>query len=222
MCEKPASVNTFASWMAESISRAMQGLCWSKGRDKDRETSLARKLLEDSCIVLCLRAMRGADSPEGLATVYFHAGFTNFRSWQMTVLKLYTVAEGQRQNGLLPLSITDLDAADLPDILEHQDDLDSVLESLSEHSVCTLAEALKAFVNFTHAQTLTLFKITEPSDAVARDCPPGFVYVAEMAGTDAAVEVWKGSAAEIAARSRRERKAAPEPAARRLSAKMCT
>ena len=224
LCQEPVTQNNFAVWMAASIKRVMQQWCWSRGSSssKDREASLARKLLEDSYIVLRLSATPAEERPEiAAAAVYLHVGYTNFKTWKMSMLRLHTVGDGQRENALLPLSITDLDCTDLPDILSNEDELQSVLEILSEEGVFTLEEALKASVKFEHPQTLSLFKVTEPSDAVARDRPPGFLYVREMPAADyAEVEIWKGCQAEVAARVDRGKKR--RRAARIMSARVCS
>ena len=120
-----------------------------------------RQSLENTDVVLAIRKL---DDVSDLG-VWFHIGFVNYKSWQMSTLQLTCerlADDGQRAH----LRLVDIEASDAAFFLEQADEEDSgeTLDSVGEQ-VRNLLHAVHTNLSFEEAYNVSFWKLSQDASA---------------------------------------------------------
>ena len=216
VCRRAPADHRHAQWLHGNILRLMKRSFWSRKKEKSDE----RKLLEDSRIIIGLSKQDSVPSEDDAAAgayrkrpskpvrmqEFFHVGYVNFKTWQMSVLHLVAKPSETEVGHLL-----------LPQLAGESSDDEADAEAAGNMDigaeVSTLLEALVAYLEFECSYSLSFWKMRCSGGCLPDvDMRPGIFEVeplqlASCAGASFP-NIWKGSTEEEALRRPKQRRSA--------------
>ena len=220
VCGADGGQGKLAYKLQKKVGAELKRLCWSRRKQKSR----LRILLEDARIVVMLHAalpeinaedgsqppVRDDTKPE---TLFYHIGFVNFTTWDMSVHRLHGDDSAEAQAELAERRCRHAD-----EICLQSPALDAGLDTSERSRVCFLkfyAAALQD-IDFEVAYNMALFRMCDSSDddLSAGRMRPGYLRVFPLSGTEEdgepfGLNVWLGRSLEVPPVRRRQ----PRPAA---------
>ena len=128
---------------------------------------------------------------------FFHVGFVNYKTWEMSVVRLQPKPDEATVRTLWLEEIGKIDAGlrSQPSASLLEADVPR-LQALSLH-VCTLLGALLKFIDFQHSYSMSLWRMKCDGDLLSDDdMRPGIFEVQQLTSVETVPNIWKGGPTE--------------------------